>query len=150
MAHVSLSSPVGSLSLFEDGGKIVALEWGKVSARESSKLLEDAARQLNAYFDGRLKTFDLPLAPQGTSFQRAVWDQLCLIPYAEARTYGDVAKAVRSAPRPVGGACGRNPIPIIIPCHRVLASGGRIGGFSGYAGVETKRRLLKLEGYPIT
>ena len=113
-------------------------------------MLEEARRQLNAYFDGRLKYFDLPLAPQGSLFQRAVWDQLRRIPFGTARTYGDSAVAIGNAPRAIGGACGRNPIPIIIPCHRVVAKGGRLGGLSGYAGLETKRRLLRLEGYSMT
>jgi len=150
MAHTSLSSPVGMLSLFEDDGNLVALEWGKTADKQPSPLLEEARRQLNAYFDGTLQDFDLPLAPEGTSFQRAVWDQLRRIPFGVAQTYADIAKVVNNAPRAVGGACGRNPIPIIIPCHRVIAKGGRLGGFSGFAGLEMKRRLLRLEGISVT
>ena len=138
------------LSLFEDDGNLVALEWGKTADKQPSPLLEEARRQLNAYFDGTLQDFDLPLAPEGTSCQRAVWDQLRRIPFGVAQTYADIAKVVNNAPRAVGGACGRNPIPIIIPCHRVIAKGGRLGGFSGFAGLKTKRRLLRLEGISIT
>ena len=138
------------LSLFEDDGNLVALEWGKTADKQPSPLLEEARRQLNAYFDGTLQDFDLPLAPEGTSFQRAVWDQLRRIPFGVAQTYANIAKAVNNAPRAVGVACGRNPIPIIIPCHRVIAKGGRRGGFSGFAGLEMKRRLLRLEGISVT
>ena len=150
MAHTSLSSPFGALSLFENDAKLVALEWGKTADKQPSPLLEEATRQLNAYFDGTLQKFDLPLAPAGTSFQRAVWEQLRLIPFAATRAYGDIAKALHSAPRAVGGACGRNPSPIIIPCHRVVGSGDRLGGYSGGDGLNTKTALLRLEGIPIT
>ncbi len=150
MAHTSLSSPFGMLCLFEDGGNLVALEWGKTPDKQPSPLLEEARRQLNAYFDGTLQIFDLPLAPQGTSFQRAVWGQLRRIPFGARKTYGDIATAISGAPRAVGGACGRNPIPIIIPCHRVVGSNGGLGGYYGGDGIETKRALLRLEGCSMT
>ena len=146
MAHLSMNSPLGPLTLFEDEGRITALEWGRAGTQEPSPLLERARDQLNAYFDGTLKEFDLPLAPAGSVFQRSVWDQLSRIPFGRARTYGDVAKSVQSAPRAVGGACGKNPIPIIIPCHRVLGKDGRLTGYSGGGGIGTKKALLKLEG----
>jgi len=138
------------LSLFENDGGLVALEWGKTPGSSPSALLEEAGLQLNAYFDGRLQDFDLPLTPTGTPFQRSVWDQLRQIPYAETRSYGDIATAMRSAARAVGGACGGNPIPIIIPCHRIVASDGGLGGYSGGEGVKTKLALLRLEGVAIT
>ncbi len=149
MAHTSLNSPFGPLSLFEDAGTLVALEWGRTPDKQPSPLLEEAGRQLNAYFDGGLKDFDLPLAPGGTFFQRSVWDQLRRIPFGAVRSYGDIATALSSAPRAVGGACGRNPIPIIIPCHRVVGSGGWLGGYSGGDGLKTKTALLRLEGHSI-
>ena len=138
------------LSLFENAGGLVALEWGKTPDASPSALLEEAGLQLNAYFDGRLQDFDLPLAPAGTAFQRDVWDQLCQIPYAETRSYGDIATALGSAARAVGGACGRNPIPIIVPCHRIVSSDGGLGGYSGGNGLKTKAALLRLEGVAIT
>lgn len=139
-------SPVGPLTLFAEGGAIVAVEWGRAGDPEPSPLLEEARRQLDAYFDGRLKNFDLPLHPAGSPFQRAVWGQLKRIPYGRTRTYGDVADALMSAPRAVGGACGKNPIPIIVPCHRVVGKDGRMTGYAGGEGVETKIALLRLEG----
>ena len=149
MPHLSLNSPVGPLTVFEHRGAVVAVEWGRAGNSQISSLLAQARDQLNAYFEGRRARLDLPPAPGGSSFQRAVWEALRRIPYGAVKTYGDIAKAVDSAPRPVGGACGRNPIPIIIPCHRVLGSGGRTGGYSGGQGIETKRMLLILEGCPI-
>jgi len=145
--HVSLATPVGFLTVFEDGGAVVAIEWGRAGQTRSSMMLEEATRQLDAYFDGRLKRFDLPLAPAGSRFQRAVWERMQAIPYGEARTYGELARALGSVARAIGGACGRNPIPIVIPCHRVVGGTGRLGGYSGGDGPPTKQALLKLEGY---
>ena len=142
MAHLSVHSPVGALTVFEDAGSIVVLEWGRAPAAETTPLLDETKRQLNAYFAGRLTKFDLPLHPQGTPFQEGLWGRLSDIPYGQVLTYGALAAAMGSAARAVGGACGRNPIPIIIPC----AAGGRLGGFSGGTGLDTKRALLRLEG----
>lgn len=143
-----MTSPLGPLTLFVDGDAIVALEWGRAGGGGSSPLLDEARNQLNAYFDGRLEVFDLPLAPVGTPFQQSVWGHLLTIPFAATRTYGDVARALTSAPRAIGGACGRNPIPIIIPCHRVVGQRGRMTGYSGSGGIATKEALLRLEGFP--
>ena len=89
--------------------------------------------------------FDLPLRPSGTQFQVAVCNAMLRIRYGEVRTYGEIAEDISSAPRAVGGACGRNPIPILIPCHRVVGANGKLTGFSGGEGVSTKRTLLTLE-----
>ena len=91
-----MDSPVGPLTLFADSGAIVAVEWGRAGDPEPSRLLKEARRQLDAYFDGRLKIFDLPLHPAGSAFQRAVWGQLRRIPYGQTQTYGDVADALMS------------------------------------------------------
>ena len=93
----------------------------------------------------RCSDFDLPLAPAGTAFEGRVWAAMQAIPYGETRCYGDLAEATGSAPRAVGRACGKNPIPIVVPCHRVLAKTG-LGGYSGDGGLVTKQRLLALEG----
>ena len=147
MAHISMNTPVGALTIFEDRGSIVVIEWGRAAAPESSPLVLEAKRQLDAYFDGSAKEFNLPVAPRGTPFQQAVWALLSAIPFGATRTYGDLARRLRTSPRPIGGACGRNPIPIVIPCHRVVGSGSwRLGGYSGGEGVATKQALLRLEG----
>ncbi len=150
MAHLSMASPLGDLTLFEEGGALVSLDWGRAPDRGGPPLLllYDARDQLSAYFEGRLKIFDLPLAPWGTTFQKAVWDSMRAIPYGETRTYKSIAEDLKSGPRAVGGGCARNPLPILIPCHRVLGSHGGLGGYSGGDGVATKRALLRLEGAP--
>ncbi len=144
MAQISLHSPFGDLSLSEDDGAIVALDWGWGRDQCTTPLLKEAARQLHAYFDGVLKKFDLPLNPYGSSFEKNVWRQMCKIPYGGVLRYGEVAKKLGSSARAVGTACGRNPIPIIIPCHRIVAASG-LGGYSGAGGGETKVALLRIE-----
>lgn len=145
MAHLTFPSPLGPLTLFEDGGALVALEWGKAPAGDASALLAKGKAQLDAYFARRLKTFDLPIASAGTEFQRRVWKAMSRIPYGQTRTYGELAHGLKSAPRAVGGACGANPLPIIVPCHRVLGASGKLTGYSGGEGIDTKRYLLRLE-----
>ncbi len=147
MAHVCLLTPVGYLTAFSDGDAVVAIEFGRVAAgNEADDISETARQQLNAYFAGCLRRFDLPLRPSGTAFQQAVWQSMLDIPFGETRTYGEIANDVGSPARAVGGACGANPIPIVIPCHRVLGKGGRLVGYSGGEGPEVKQALLTLEG----
>lgn len=145
MHSLSISSPVGPLVIDEDRDAIVAIRWSLTSGGNGSPLLAEAARQLEAYFAGKLTNFDLPLRPAGTAFELSVWAAMQDIPYGETRSYGDLAATTHSAARAVGRACGRNPIPIVIPCHRVLGKGW-FGGYSGAGGVETKKALLTLEG----
>ena len=113
--------------------------------RESAEYLGETVRQLRAYFAGELEAFDLPLAPQGTPFQLAVWKRLCEIPYGETISYGELARRVGNpnASRAVGLANGSNPIPIVIPCHRVIGSNGKLTGYGG--GLPIKEKLLALE-----
>lgn len=145
---IALNSPIGPLTIFEADGAIVAVEWGwpPETDEKPSALLERARDQIEEYFDGKRMEFDLPLAPMGTPFQRKVWQAIAAIPFGRARSYGDLARELDTAPRALGGACGRNPIPIIIPCHRVLAGNKALGGYSGMDGIDTKRFLLRLEG----
>lgn len=143
MPAASLDTPVGVLSVTEQDGAITGLAWSDVSTGRSA-LLDAALQQLQAYFAGELTAFDLPLRVAGSDFQRAVCDAMLAIPLGETRTYGDIARDLGAPPQPVGNACGSNPIPVIIPCHRVLAANG-LGGFSGAGGVETKVTLLKHE-----
>jgi methylated-DNA-[protein]-cysteine S-methyltransferase len=147
MNSVTIDSPVGLLTIAEADGAIVQIRWGDGAEGERTPLVAEAVRQLDAYFAGRLKRFDLPLRPAGSAFDQRVWAVMQQIPHGQTRRYGELAMEVGSAPRAIGGACGRNPIPIVIPCHRVLASGG-LGGYSGGEGLATKRALLALEGRP--
>ena len=145
MPQLSLHTPLGEVTISEDGDAIVALDWGRGRDQEATPLLRDACDQLQDYFDGKRLTFDLPLAPEGSAFQKRVWAALCAIPSGETRSYADIARAIGSAPRAVGGANGANPIPLFIPCHRVIAADGSLGGYSGGDGPATKRFLLNHE-----
>ncbi len=120
MPSLSISSPIGNLVINEEDGAVTAIHWADKCESNGSPLLVEAARQLDAYFAGKLANFDLPLRPAGSSFERQVWSAMQKIPYGKTQYYGDLAAAIGSAPRAVGGACGKNPIPIVIPCHRVL------------------------------
>jgi methylated-DNA-[protein]-cysteine S-methyltransferase len=139
-----LHTPIGDITVFEEAGQIVALDWGWVAEQAETSLLRRARDQLHAYFDGERAAFDLPLAPAGTAYQRRVWQALRDIPYGATRSYRDIACVTGGSARSVGQANGRNAIPIIIPCHRVVAAKD-IGGYSGGDGLATKRALLTLE-----
>lgn len=144
MPQRTFQTPLGRLTVTEADGAITAIDW-RAGASDESALLREAARQLAAYFAGDLQAFDLPLRPRGDAFQRSVCDAMRAIPYGETREYGQIARDLGTAAQPVGVACGRNSIPIVIPCHRVVGAGG-LGGFSAPGGVETKVALLRHEG----
>jgi methylated-DNA-[protein]-cysteine S-methyltransferase len=141
---LKVDSPFGPMSVSESGGAIVAIDWLPPESSRTTDLLARAASQLQAYFCGELKRFDLPLKPGGDAFQQSVCQAMLEIPYGETTTYGAIANQLNTYGQPVGNACGANTIPIIIPCHRVLAANG-LGGYSGAGGVERKIELLKLE-----
>lgn len=150
-----LPSPIGRIELISDGESLTGLAIendGKLPHDEAVEhpcaVLEDAAEQLAEYFSGTRQSFDLPLSSVGTDFQRSVWHQLAQLPFGAAVSYADIGRATGrpTAGRAVGGAVGANPIPIIVPCHRVLASNQRITGYSGGAGIPTKVWLLDHEG----
>jgi len=147
--RLTVATQTGPVTITQEGAAIVAVTWSDPALGQhddDTPLLRRAAKQLREYFAGTRRDFDLPLKPRGTAFQRAVWDQMLAIPYGETKSYGDLAKATDGIARAVGTACGANPIPIIIPCHRVLAADRSLGGFSGGKGPETKAVLLTLEG----
>ena len=146
MTHLSLHTPVGPLTVFTEKDHVVVIEFARAPAGEPDALATETKKQIDAYFKGALQNFDVPLNPQGTDFQKAVWQQMNKTAYSTMITYGDIANALNTAARPVGGACGRNPIPIIIPCHRVVGAAGKLTGYSGGDGLPTKRALLRLEG----
>jgi methylated-DNA-[protein]-cysteine S-methyltransferase len=153
MYYTYMESPVGRLLLagFVDRLRLIGFSQGSMArgADEGWERTEApfrmVVRQLTEYFAGSRREFDLPLDPQGTEFQRRVLDQLLAIPYGETRSYRDIAIAIGNprAVRAVGGANGSNPLPIVIPCHRVIGSSGDLTGFGG--GMDTKRYLLDLE-----
>ena len=148
-----LSTPIGRLIVASDGSAIAGVWMANANPddehweehRGMDALLTEARDQLTAYFDGRLRTFTMPLAPNGTEFQRRVWSALTEIPYGVTISYAELARRVKNtaAVRAVGAANGRNPIPIIVPCHRVIGSDGSLTGFGG--GLDRKRWLLQHE-----
>ena len=153
MVYTQIESPLGPLLLAADdaGLRQILFVNGRHPARPESSWkedrvpLNDGIRQLHAYFGGELEKFDLPLAPEGTPFQLGVWRSLCDIPYGETISYGELAGRIGNpkASRAVGLANGSNPIPIVIPCHRVIGSNGKLTGYGG--GLPIKEKLLALE-----
>ena len=145
MARKSLETIIGPVFVEELNGNVSKIGWHHVELdNQTSPVLEDALDQLKRYFAGELTAFDLPLAPAGSAFQQRVWSAMCEIPHGETWTYAELARRADTAARAVAGACGANPIPIIIPCHRVVASNGS-GGYSGRGGLKTKSALLDLK-----
>ena len=143
LRRLTVDGPFGPMTLCEVDGRITRLEW-RADPDDGSALLAEAARQLTAYFAGRLTSFDLPV-DWGTGLHERVRQAMAAIPFGQTRTYGEIAKAVGAPAQAVGQACGANPIPIIVPCHRVLGR-STLGGFSAPGGVETKVALLRHEG----
>ena len=150
-----VDSPVGQLFLAADDEGLRAIEFRDNRhpvkrdgdwCEGDNAVLRKAAKQLGEYFAGKRRDFDLPLSPHGTDFQRGVWQTLATIPYGETISYAQLAQRVGkpSASRAVGAANGRNPLPIVLPCHRVIGADGSLTGFGG--GLPTKQYLLKLEG----
>ena len=155
LAYKVIKSPVGKLKLVASDNALVAILWEKDSPRrvrlselvrnDRHPVLVETERQLSEYFSGKRRTFSIALDLKGTRFQRDVWEALLAIPFGETRSYGQLAKQLGNprATRAVGAANGRNPVSIIVPCHRVIGSSGKLTGFAG--GLETKAHLLALE-----
>ena len=152
--HAVVDSPIGPLTAVRDGaGVLVGLFFDdpsrpipdEVLGEQEQEAFGDVAAQLEEYFGGTRTGFDLPLRPTGNDFQLAVWEQMTRIPYGETRSYGDLARALgdRTLAQAVGVACGRNPLPVVVPCHRVIGADGSLVGFGG--GLHRKRFLLDLE-----
>jgi methylated-DNA-[protein]-cysteine S-methyltransferase len=148
--HTVLPSPIGALTAVDEDGELVGLFMDApaasvdLGARETARFTA-LSRQLTEYFAGERCSFDLPLRPVGNDFQLAVWRLMAEIPYGETRSYGELARRLgdRSLAQAVGAACGRNPLPVVVPCHRVVGADGSLVGFGG--GLHRKRLLLDLE-----
>ena len=143
-----METPLGGLRLHAHAGLLTAIDFDAEprGTRAPDPVLDDAERQLSEYFDGKRTEFDLPLASEGSEFQKKVWAELRRIPYGETATYGDIARRLGYEPvisRAVGVANASNPLPIVVPCHRVIGSDGKLTGYAG--GVDRKRALLELE-----
>lgn len=146
-----IAAPGFALGLRCNEAEITAIEFLEPRAElvATTRLAQEAARQLRCYVHNPGFVFALPLAPAGTPFQRLVWAQISAIPHGETRTYAALAQALQSAPRAVGGACGANPYPLVVPCHRIIASGGGLGGFARQRSgllLDIKQWLLVHEG----
>lgn len=147
-----LETPIGTLRLVSNGSAMVKIEFeggyseADSASNQNDQVLDDCARQLCEYFAGQRKQFELPLAAAGTTFQHLVWAALTAIPHGQLRSYRDIATTIHkpAAVRAVGAANGRNPLPIVVPCHRVIGSDGSLTGFAG--GLAIKQQLLELEG----
>jgi methylated-DNA-[protein]-cysteine S-methyltransferase len=142
----SVETPIGPLRLSAEGGRLSRVEFAaSAGARSAEPVLLEAEAQLCAYFAGELRRFELPLAPRGTAFQLSVWDALLEIPYGATTSYSELAATIGrpSACRAVGAANGRNPLAVIVPCHRVIGAAGALTGYGG--GLERKRMLLAME-----
>ena len=145
MNKLVFDSPIGKIAVFAENGFIVRAEIKtkeKTDGEITEKLLFEAEKQLSEYFDGKRRAFELPLKFSGTEFQKSVWNELEKIPFGKTKTYGEIAAAIgkTKAARAVGGACNKNPLVIIVPCHRVIGAGGKLGGFA--CGTDTKEWLL--------
>jgi methylated-DNA-[protein]-cysteine S-methyltransferase len=150
-----MESPVGRLKLVASEKSLVAILWENDDPRrvvledlrddDRQPILVEAGRQLQEYFEGKRQSFSIPLEMRGTPFQKSVWEALLAIPFGETRTYGQLARQLGRprAMRAVGNASGRNPLSIVVPCHRVIGSSGELTGFAG--GLEAKEQLLKIE-----
>lgn len=146
MAMICVNTQFGRLGIEESDGFITRVVWDGRDQGDVTPLLRRAAEQLRHYAEGTRTEFDLPFHIAGSAFQKAVCAAMCQIPFGETRTYGEIASDLGQSAQAVGSACGANPIPIFIPCHRVLGAAGKLTGFSGKGGVETKVALLRHEG----
>ncbi|CAB4668426.1 MAG: methylated-DNA--[protein]-cysteine S-methyltransferase [Actinobacteria bacterium] len=147
-AVASVESPIGPITLIAQGEKIVRVELGKKARAEgSSKVLTEAKKQLDAYFSGKLERFSVPIDAVGTEFQKSVWKEIAKIGFGRQISYGEIAAKIGkpAASRAVGAAVGSNPTPLLVGCHRVLGSTGKITGFTGAKGIKTKAWLLNHE-----
>jgi methylated-DNA-[protein]-cysteine S-methyltransferase len=147
-AVTSVESPIGPITLIAQGDKIVRVELGKKARAEgSSKVLTEAKKQLDAYFSGKLERFSVPIDAVGTEFQKSVWKEIAKIGFGRQISYGEIAAKIGkpAASRAVGAAVGSNPTPLLVGCHRVLGSTGKITGFTGAKGIKTKAWLLNHE-----
>lgn len=145
MARLTLATPTGPFTLIAEAGALVGARWGGEPGGDDTPLLAEAARQVAAYFAGDPSGFTLPLRIEGSAAQQAACAAMRAIPRGETRSYGELARALGVSAQAMGQLCGANPLPLIVPCHRVLGAKG-LGGFSAPGGVETKVWLLRHEG----
>ena len=144
---ITFRTKYGWISAFEEKGKITEIKFLKTKTKniETSRILQKLRDKIHSYFSKKITSFNLPLDIRGSILQKKIWKELKKIPYGKTKSYGEIAKIVKTSPRYVGNVCGQNKHLLLIPCHRVIRTDGTLGGFSGTGGLTLKKRLLKLE-----
>ena len=142
---ISFQTKFGWMSAFEEKGKITEIKFLKTKNVGKSLILKKLKKMINEYFSKQKTSFNLPLEINGSLLQKKIWKELIKIPYGKTKSYGDIAKIVKTSPRYVGNVCGQNKHLLVIPCHRVIRTDGSLGGFSSSGGLGLKKRLLNLE-----
>jgi methylated-DNA-[protein]-cysteine S-methyltransferase len=142
---ISFQTKFGWISAFEEKGKITEIKFLKTKNVGKSLILKKLKKMINEYFSKQKTSFNLPLEINGSLLQKKIWKELIKIPYGKTKSYGDIAKIVKTSPRYVGNVCGQNKHLLVVPCHRVIRTDGSLGGFSSSGGLGLKKRLLNLE-----
>ena len=142
---ISFSTKFGWISAIEENGKITEIKFLKIKNVGKSLILKKLKKMINEYFSKQKTSFNLPLEINGSLLQKKIWKELIKIPYGKTKSYGDIAKIVKTSPRYVGNVCGQNKHLLVVPCHRVIRTDGSLGGFSSSGGLGLKKRLLNLE-----
>ena len=142
---LSFYTRLGWITAIEQDGKIIELKFMKKKSEGKSLILQRIKKNVNDFFSKKIKSFNFPYKIHGSNLQIRIWRELKKIPYGQTKSYGAIAKIVKTSPRYVGNVCGQNKHLLVIPCHRVIRTDGSLGGFSGTGGLSLKKRLLKLE-----
>ena len=142
---LSFRTRLGWMTAIEQDGKIIELKFIKIKNEGKSRNLQKIKKNVNEFFSKKIKSIIIPCMMRGSKLQIKIWNELKKIPYGKTKSYGEIAKIVKTSPRYVGNVCGQNKHLLIIPCHRVIRTDGTLGGFSGTGGLHLKKRLLKLE-----
>ena len=145
MNSYSFKTIFGWITIKSLNSKLISVKFGKTKNLRNNKYLLYVSKQIKLYCTGRLKKFNLDYYLQGTPLQIKIWNELSKIEYAQTKSYGEIAKKIKTSPRYVGNVCGQNNLLLIIPCHRVIKCDGSLGGFSGLGGIKLKKKLLNLE-----
>jgi len=145
MNILSFQTPLGWITICEENKQVSFIKFGRNKNKGKSKVLINLKKQIIEFITGDRKKFSVKLNIQGTTLQKKIWSQLITINYGSIKTYGDIAKKLKTSPRYVGSVCGQNNHLLVIPCHRVIRSDGSLGGFSGLGGIKLKKKLLNLE-----
>ena len=144
--NISFVTIFGWITASEEEGNIIEIKFSKKKNIGKSKVLKQLKKEIKFFFSKSKKKIKLPLKIQGSKLQKKIWNELKKIPYGKTKSYGEISKKLKTSPRYVGNVCGQNRHLLVIPCHRVIRSDGKLGGFSGTGGIDTKKKLLKFEG----